>query len=245
MVRQFFRIILDQADHMHALVGDLLDVARIETGTLPVGPEPAEVAALVDRARNAFKSAGGRNNLAIDIEPDLPLVMADRRRIVQVLGNLLTNAARHSPESSVIRVSAVRGRTYTWRSRWPTRGGASRPRACPTCSASSQGCSPRSREGTPAWDWPSARASWRRTGAASGPRATGRASAPASPSPCRRWRKRRAALRARSSPSRGPGPGNVSEGLEGTGAGPRGGRRPQRPPVRPRHPHPIGLRRRW
>ena len=108
VVRQFFRIIGDQADHMHALVGDLLDVARIETGMLPVSPEPAEVAVLVDRARNAFKSAGGRSNLAVDIEPDLPLVMADRRRIVQVLGNLLTNAARYSPESTVIRVSAVR-----------------------------------------------------------------------------------------------------------------------------------------
>ena len=93
---------------MNALVADLLDVARIETGALRVGPEPAEVAVLVDRARNAFRNAGGRNNLAIDIEPDLPLVMADRRRIVQVLGNLLSNAARHSPESSVIRVSAVR-----------------------------------------------------------------------------------------------------------------------------------------
>ena len=108
VVRQFFRIIGDQADHMHALVGDLLDVARIETGTLPVSPEPAEVAVLVDRAKNAFRSAGSRSDLAIDIEPDLPLVMADRRRIAQVLGNLLSNAARHSPESSVIRVSAVR-----------------------------------------------------------------------------------------------------------------------------------------
>ena len=108
VVRQFFRIIGDQADHMHALVGDLLDVARIETGTLPVSPEPAEVAVLVDRARNAFRSAGGGSDLAIDIEPDLPLVMAERRRIAQVLGNLLSNAARHSPESSVIRVSAVR-----------------------------------------------------------------------------------------------------------------------------------------
>ncbi len=108
VVRQFFRIIEDQADHMNALVADLLDVARIETGTLPVGPEPAEVAVLVDRARNGFANAGGKNTLAIDVEPDLPLVMADRRRIVQVLGNLLSNAARHSPESSVIRVSAVR-----------------------------------------------------------------------------------------------------------------------------------------
>ena len=107
-MRQFHRIILDQTDNMRELVADLLDVARIETGTLPVSPEPAEVAVLVDRVRNAFKSAGGRNNLAIDIEPDLPLVMADRRRIAQVLGNLLINAARHSPESSHISVTAVR-----------------------------------------------------------------------------------------------------------------------------------------
>ena len=108
VVRQFFRIIEDQADHMHGLVSDLLDVARIDTGTLPVGPEPAEVAVLVDRARRAFVSAGGRNNLAIDVPVDLPLVMADRQRIVQVLGNLLSNAARHSSETSTIRVNAVR-----------------------------------------------------------------------------------------------------------------------------------------
>ena len=108
MVRQFARIIGDQAEHMNALVSDLLDVARIETGTLPVGPEPAEVAVLLDRARNGFANAGGKNSLAVDVEPDLPLVMVDRRRIAQVLGNLLSNAARNSPESSVIRVSAVR-----------------------------------------------------------------------------------------------------------------------------------------
>ncbi len=108
VARQFFKIIEDQADHMHALVADLLDVARIETGTLPVSPEPAEVAVLLDRARSGFTNAGGKNNLAIDVEPDLPLVMADRRRIVQVLGNLLSNAARNSPESSTISVSAVR-----------------------------------------------------------------------------------------------------------------------------------------
>ena len=108
VVRQFFRIIDEQADHMHDLVADLLDVARIETGTLPVSPEPAEVAVLVDRARSTFSSAGGRNNLAIDIPTDLPLVMADRRRIVQVVGNLLSNAAEHSSESSVITVTVVR-----------------------------------------------------------------------------------------------------------------------------------------
>ncbi len=108
VVRQFFRIVDEQADHMNGLVADLLDVARIESGELPVSPEPAEVTALVDRARSAFSSGGAGNPLEIDIEPDLPLVLADRRRVAQVLGNLLSNAARHSPPSSVIRVGAVR-----------------------------------------------------------------------------------------------------------------------------------------
>ena len=47
-VRQFFRIIDAQADHMDGLIGDLLDAGRIDSGTLTVDPEPAEVAALVD-----------------------------------------------------------------------------------------------------------------------------------------------------------------------------------------------------
>ena len=107
-LRQFLRIIIDQSRSMRDLIGDLLDVTRIETGTLPVSPEPVEVAVLVNRARSVFLSAGGRNNLDIDLALDLPLVLADRRRIVQVIGNLLSNAARHSPESSSIAVSAVR-----------------------------------------------------------------------------------------------------------------------------------------
>ena len=105
---QFFRIIGEQADHMRDLIGDLLDVARIETGELPVAPAPADVATLVDEARSRFQSGGGRNNLRIDLSPELPLVMAGGRRIIQVLNNLLTNAARHSHEMSAIGVTAVR-----------------------------------------------------------------------------------------------------------------------------------------
>ena len=104
----FFRIIEQQADQMSDLITDLLDMARIESGTLSVSPEPSDGAALVDRARNSFLSGGGRDNIRIDIEPDLPPVMADRRRIAQVIGNLLSNAARHSPESSAIRLAAAR-----------------------------------------------------------------------------------------------------------------------------------------
>ena len=105
-VTQFFRIIDEQADRMDNLIGDLLDAGRIETGTLSVAPEPSEVAALVDQARGTFVSGGGRHTVRIDLPPGLPRVMADRQRLVQVLNNLLANAARHSPESAPIRIAA-------------------------------------------------------------------------------------------------------------------------------------------
>ena len=111
-INQFFRIIDEQADHMRVLINDLLDAGRIETGTLSVDPEPAEVSSLVEQARNTFLSGGGRETVHIDLPPDLPRVMADRRRIVQVLNNLFSNAARNSPELSPIRVAAERDGVY-------------------------------------------------------------------------------------------------------------------------------------
>ena len=77
-VRQFPRIIFEQTDRMRALIADLLDVARIETGTLPVSPEPTDLAVLTSEAGNAFRVGGNRHDLRVDIPPDLPWVMADR-----------------------------------------------------------------------------------------------------------------------------------------------------------------------
>ena len=106
--REFHRIIDEQAQHMQGLISDLLDAGRIDLGTLSVVPQATDVAALVDQARNTFLGGGGRHTIVIDLPSDLPLVMADQRRIVQVLNNLLANAARFSPESSPILVEAVR-----------------------------------------------------------------------------------------------------------------------------------------
>ena len=103
---QFFGSWMLRPDHMTKLVGNLLDAGRIEAGMLSVDPEPSEVTALVDAARNTFVSGGARHGVAIDLPGELPAVMADRERIVQVLNNLLSNAARHSPESSTIRIAA-------------------------------------------------------------------------------------------------------------------------------------------
>lgn len=90
MVRQFFRIIGSQTDHMRELSSDLLDVARIETEVLRVAQEPSQAPALVEVARNNLLSGG------------------DRLHIVQALDNLLFYATLRSGETSVIRLSALR-----------------------------------------------------------------------------------------------------------------------------------------
>ena len=185
--RQFFRVIDEQADQMLGLIGDLLDQGRIETGTLSVSPEPAEVAGLVDQARSTFLTGGGGHALAVDLPEDLPRVMADPGRIVQVLNNLFSNASRHSPESSPIRVAAARDGLHVAIS-VSDRAGACRRTGCRTCSASTAARRPArgsAGPGAPAWGCRYARVWWRRTAAASGWRAPGRGAAPASRSPCR------------------------------------------------------------
>ena len=109
---QFFRIIDRQADHMSGLINDLLDVAHIDAGTLSISPEPVPLTELVENARSTFLSGGSNHKLHIKLEPDLPRVMADRRRIAQVLDNLLANAAENSPDASAIRISAARKSVY-------------------------------------------------------------------------------------------------------------------------------------
>ena len=106
--REFHRLIAEHADAMRNLLGDLLDAGRIESGTLSVTPEPAAVADLVERARRTSLGSGTAPPVVVDLEPGLPPVMADRRRIAQVLTNLLANAAREAPASAPIRVSAAR-----------------------------------------------------------------------------------------------------------------------------------------
>ena len=205
-VRQFFRIIDEQANHMDALIRDLLDAGRIEAGTLSVAVESTEVAALVDQARNTFLSGGGRHPVLIDLPLDLPPVMADRQRIAQVLNNLFSNSRPgilRSPRPSGFR---PRAKGCTSRSRCPTREPAFRRSSCPGCSGSTPARAA-ARVGAdlaePASASSSARGWWRRTGAASAARAAERAGARGSPSPSR-WPVTRARAPLPAWPEAGP-----------------------------------------
>ena len=105
--KQFHQIIDSQIDRMQVLISDLLDVARIESGTLAFSPEPTDVAHLVGEAQRVFREGSGGREATISLAADLPWVMADKQRMIQVLSILLFNAARNSPQSSSIKMCAA------------------------------------------------------------------------------------------------------------------------------------------
>ena len=94
---QFFRIVEDQVDRLTDLVNDLLDMSRIEAGTFAISTEPTELSSVLEEAIVDFGNTYKHHQVQLQIPEGLPAVEADRRRIVQVLTNLLNNAATVSP----------------------------------------------------------------------------------------------------------------------------------------------------
>ena len=107
-ILQYFRMIDEQSDHLRGLVNNLLDMTRIEAGALSVHPKTQDMKPLVDEAKTAFLRRGPLNAVEVDLDPDLPTVAADRRRITQVMDNLLSNASKYSPQFSTIRMTGSR-----------------------------------------------------------------------------------------------------------------------------------------
>jgi PAS domain S-box-containing protein len=100
--------ITESTEWMHRLIQDLLDVAGIEAGRLSLDRREESVAALVTPAVRMFEveAAQRRIHLASEIAADLPPVLADASRVIQVLGNLLRNAVKFTPEGGRITVAA-------------------------------------------------------------------------------------------------------------------------------------------
>lgn len=93
------------------LIDNILDLASVDAGVAELRPELLDVERLVDKARAglsaSFPEISGEKpiNLVVEIEPDLPPFIADGTRIVQVLYNLLSNAARFSPSGGEIKLT--------------------------------------------------------------------------------------------------------------------------------------------
>jgi signal transduction histidine kinase len=97
---------------MNRLISDLLDVSRIEAGKLTVEKAPIALEKVIAEVRDAHLPLAGEKSqqLAIKVQPSLPLVPGDHERIVQVLSNLVSNAIKFTPAGGTISIQVQQGR---------------------------------------------------------------------------------------------------------------------------------------
>jgi signal transduction histidine kinase len=107
--REFVQHIIEAARRMTGLLNDLLDFARLEAGRLAITPRPISLLELVQQALNTMRPAIERKQLSLrtDLPAELPDVLADPDRVIQVLSNLLSNATKFTPEGGTITVLAA------------------------------------------------------------------------------------------------------------------------------------------
>ena len=99
-----------QVQHLVQIVDDLLDISRIVEGKIRLRKQPTELQFIIDSAVEMVASLmeSKDHDLRISIDPDLPKLNVDPTRISQVVGNLLTNAAKYTSQGGHITLSVER-----------------------------------------------------------------------------------------------------------------------------------------
>ncbi len=104
---QWARTIVDSARRMSAMTGDLVDSTRLETGQLRLNRMPIDLGEYLEDLRVRLEAVIPAERITLDVPDDLPMVFADPDQLERIAVNLLTNAAKYSPEDAPVAVSAV------------------------------------------------------------------------------------------------------------------------------------------
>jgi signal transduction histidine kinase len=105
--RDYANDIRESGSHLLALINDILDLTRLDAGQSELHEEDFDLAAVVAESLHMVEgqAATARITVSADIAPDLPLLRADRRRIKQILLNLLANALKFTAENGRVSVT--------------------------------------------------------------------------------------------------------------------------------------------
>jgi PAS domain S-box-containing protein len=105
-VHEFYTIIDQECDRLTRLISDLLNVSRIEAGrALDLNPVEVNLTDIVDKVVSAQKSYTNKHEFAVEMDPEIPSIVADTDKIDQILTNLTNNAVKYSPNGGTITVT--------------------------------------------------------------------------------------------------------------------------------------------
>ena len=105
--RDYLAVVQRETENLSRLIDDLFALSTAEAGALPLNLEAVALADVVEEVASGIRAVARRErqiSIVTAIAPDLPPARADRRRVVQILGNLVRNALRHTPEGGLIAV---------------------------------------------------------------------------------------------------------------------------------------------
>ncbi|MBI2298411.1 MAG: PAS domain-containing sensor histidine kinase [Armatimonadetes bacterium] len=104
---EFLGVIAEETERLGELLDKFLDLARLENATMKYTPEPIRVEELATHFGDVYRGRAAAEGIAlrIDAAEDLPVIMADRRRIEQVFSNLLSNAFKFTPAGGRVAVA--------------------------------------------------------------------------------------------------------------------------------------------
>jgi signal transduction histidine kinase len=108
MQQDFLERITRNADRMRTIVDDLNDVTKLETNNMKIDAEPCNFREVVDETLASFEKriADKEQTIAVDVPDELPLVMGDKDRLIQVMTNLVSNAHKYTPQGGRLGVRA-------------------------------------------------------------------------------------------------------------------------------------------
>jgi signal transduction histidine kinase len=106
--REYARLINDSGSHLLAVVNDMLDMARLETGDFEINVEPFRLAAVVTSCEEllALKAHEAGIALCCEADAELPDIVADKRAVKQILINLISNAIKFTERGGTVNVAA-------------------------------------------------------------------------------------------------------------------------------------------
>ena len=105
--QDFLAEIEREADRLTRLIGNLLDISRLESGALPIDAAPTSPRALIVRGLERVRPLLSDRSISIDAPESLPELTVDSTQLESVFANLLENAAKYTPAGSSLRISGI------------------------------------------------------------------------------------------------------------------------------------------
>ncbi len=101
IIQESLSVIEDEADHLSALIENMLDASRLQAGGLSIKRSDVSLPDLIRVLAERFQTQSSVHKIVVDLPADFPIILADQSRLEHVISNLISNAIKYSPKGEI------------------------------------------------------------------------------------------------------------------------------------------------